>query len=82
MSKAGTHTGGGAAERAEAKERQPFRGVCTACGHVWTVAYLPMPIPVFVRTAKSARCPNCGGDKINVADEAIAQTVSENGETS
>ncbi len=46
--------------------KTPWNVRCGAaeCGHVWPVAYLPMPIDLVAKVAKGARCPLCGGSKV------------------
>jgi DNA-directed RNA polymerase subunit RPC12/RpoP len=39
----------------------PFWAKCVKCSHIWAAAYLPVPIGVFVKIAKRARCPKCNG---------------------
>lgn len=41
-------------------DRTPCQMRCMDCSHVFTVAYLPMPMETFAKIAKSARCPMCG----------------------
>jgi hypothetical protein len=40
------------------EQRQPFWVKCSACGHVWAAAYLPMVAEQFAKAAKAC-CPNC-----------------------
>lgn len=39
---------------------------CRCCGHIWTVAKLPMPINKVAKLAKKAACPQCAADKPKV----------------
>lgn len=34
-----------------------LNGQCEACGHVWTIAYLPQPMSSVVKLGRAARCP-------------------------
>lgn len=47
-------------------ERRPFNVACSACKHVWAIAYLPMPLGDAARILSKATCPNCaaGVDQI------------------
>lgn len=40
-------------------ETKQVDAICDDCGHVWTVAHLPMSVTDFVKLADAARCPNC-----------------------
>ena len=40
-----------------AKAVTPQAAHCSACGHSWIVAYLPMPLERFAALGKAARCP-------------------------
>jgi hypothetical protein len=39
----------------------PFNARCgrESCQHVWTVAYLPMPLHLAAELMAAARCPKC-----------------------
>ncbi len=50
-----------------------LRGKCDK-GHVFVVAYLPMPLNLAAELAKVARCPWCASRKILVADDAEPTT--------
>lgn len=47
--------------------QKTLEGLCGACGHVWTVSYLPMPLASVARLCRNASCPKCGGTNISVA---------------
>lgn len=49
--------------------KKPLRGKCGHCAHVWTVAYLPMRLDKAAALMAAARCPNCAGETIFVAQE-------------
>jgi hypothetical protein len=51
---------------AEQQTRQPFDGRCESCGHVWTVAYAPMPLATFAEVLMTCHCPMCGADSKQV----------------
>jgi hypothetical protein len=38
--------------------RQPLLVICTPCGHVWPVAYCPIPLNMISKVTKS-HCPMC-----------------------
>jgi len=39
-----------------------FNARCGICDHVWTIAYLPLPVTDVARLAKHAACPKgCRG---------------------
>lgn len=44
-----------------------LRGRCDGCGHIWVVAYLPMPVEAVAKIARGAACPMCAGTKVFVA---------------
>jgi hypothetical protein len=43
---------------------------CGACGHMWILMYLPMPMDTAARVMKAAHCPMCGQNakKLFIAD--------------
>jgi hypothetical protein len=47
-------------------KKQAMQGRCgdEACGWVWTVCYLPMPIETASKIMRRAICPACGHDKV------------------
>lgn len=47
-------------------DRAPFLVRCGKCGHVWPAAYLPMPVPEFVRATRNLRCPMCAAGSKDV----------------
>lgn len=61
------------------RERNPFVAKCSACGHAWVAAILPMEMRKFAKLMKGIACPNCGeGNKeIFWADKETAQPVIE-----
>lgn len=38
---------------------KPFWAKCSACGHIWPAAYLPMEMAKAARVFRSIRCPKC-----------------------
>lgn len=42
-------------------QRTPFNVRCQPCGHVWTAAWLPMPLRDCASMLMGIRCPNCAG---------------------
>lgn len=58
-----------------------LRGRCNDCGHVWVVAYLPMPLTNAARLMQRAACPMCAGTKVFVATAGgpLAPENSEEG---
>jgi hypothetical protein len=46
---------------------KPLDARCGDCGHVWTVAHLPMEVGKACRLMAAALCPKCAGAKILVA---------------
>ncbi len=47
-----------ARERTRAAARTvPLEAHCSTCGHVWPVAYMPMPVAQLAELAGAARCP-------------------------
>lgn len=57
-------SGGAAATEPAASDapRRALHGRC-ACGHVWPVVYLPMPLIVAANVMRRATCPSCGNAK-------------------
>ncbi len=51
--------------------RRPFLCRCDSCGHVWPIAWLPIPVHHMGKLGK-APCPACGGSKVMVANERDA----------
>lgn len=43
-------------------ERSPALGHCQPCGHVWSMAWLPLPVDAAARLMKGG-CPACGERK-------------------
>lgn len=44
-----------------------LRGRCGDCGHIWVIAYLPMPIAKVARLGQRAACPMCACSKVFIA---------------
>jgi len=55
-------------------EKQRANAACAECSHVWTVAWLPMPMEKVATCYRRACCPMCGSTKNFVA---AAPAVSE-----
>lgn len=66
--------------------KKPFFVHCGKCRHEWAVAFLPLPVGVFVKLAK-ALCPMCGAKKVLCGQlpknttEGDAQAWLNNGDT-
>lgn len=41
------------------EERKPVNVKCTACGHVWVAAHVPMPLAAFAKALAAVECPSC-----------------------
>lgn len=50
--------------------KKSLRGSCGECDHVWTIAWLPMPLEKAAELMKGARCPKCACATVFVASEA------------
>ncbi len=52
---------------------------CVACNHCWPVAYYPMSLATFAKTAKqnSKACPKCGAKNAVVAKQANGDLLEE-----
>lgn len=63
--------------QATGTDKRPFWARCSACGHCWPVAYLPMDMSTVARLAGRAACPQCGDRKSVVAKqhEGVLQEV-------
>jgi hypothetical protein len=44
-----------------------FDGRCASCGHVWTVAHLPMELSKLAKLAMAAQCPKGCDAKVMLA---------------
>lgn len=49
------------------KKREPFKGQCKKCDHVWVIAYTPMEAGLFAKVCQKAHCPMCGADSKNIS---------------
>lgn len=59
-----------------------LNGKCGACGHVFLVAQLPMPLEKAAGLMKRAACPMCGETKRIFSTPSTPVDKSNNGEKS
>lgn len=52
------------------EKKTPFNGRCGGCGHVWTIAYIPMELTKFSTITKAAKCPMCATGSKNIYFDA------------
>lgn len=54
-----------------AEAKKPFWVICSACGHCWAAAYLPMAARTFAAIVNSSAkmCQKCGAGKPLVAKQ-------------
>jgi Zn ribbon nucleic-acid-binding protein len=49
-------------------QEKPFNVTCSACGHRWAIAYMPIALNKLLDITKDASCPACKAkDGIKVA---------------
>jgi hypothetical protein len=53
------------AENQTVRPKEPFIVHCGKCSHEWAAAFLPLPMDVFAKLAKTL-CPVCGDKAVNI----------------
>jgi hypothetical protein len=48
------------------EQKQPLLVRCSKCNHVWTAAWLPMPLGVAGRLLKRIACPVCAASSRSI----------------
>jgi hypothetical protein len=61
------------------EKKQPFWAKCGACGHLWTICFLPMEMTKAATIMMRACCPMCGAgsETIGIARQSKGVLLEE-----